>query len=54
MPNKYYNNNEYDDKGHTLSYKNYNIVAYIYLIMTISLSLALRRLEQRLRRSAER
>lgn len=32
----------------------YNIVAYIYLIMTISLSLALRRLEQRLRRSAER
>jgi len=29
----------------------YNIVAYIYLIMTISLSLALRRLEQRLRRS---
>lgn len=32
-------------------FETYNIVAYIYLLMTITLSLALRRLEQRLRRN---
>lgn len=35
-------------------FETYSIVAYIYLVMTISLSLALRRLEQRLRRAGER
>lgn len=35
-------------------FETYSIVAYIYLVMTISLSLALRRLEQRLRRADER
>ena len=32
-------------------FETYSIVAYIYLILTIGLSLALRRLEQRMRRS---
>jgi polar amino acid transport system permease protein len=35
-------------------FETYSIVAYIYLILTIGLSLALRRLEQRLRRADER
>ena len=35
-------------------FETYSIVAYIYLVMTISLSLALRRLEKRMRRADER
>jgi polar amino acid transport system permease protein len=35
-------------------FETYSIVAYIYLVMTVSLSLALRRLEQRMRRADER
>lgn len=35
-------------------FETYSIVAYIYLIMTVGLSLALRRLEQRMRRADER
>ena len=35
-------------------FETYSIVAYVYLLMTVSLSLALRRLEQRLRRAEER
>ena len=34
-------------------FETYSIVAYIYLVMTISLSLALRRLEKRMRRADE-
>jgi polar amino acid transport system permease protein len=34
-------------------FETYSIVAYVYLLMTVSLSLALRRLELRLRRSDE-
>ena len=35
-------------------FETYSIVAYIYLVMTITLSLALRRFERRMRRSDER
>ena len=35
-------------------FETYSVVAYIYLIMTVGLSLALRRLEKRMRRSDER
>jgi polar amino acid transport system permease protein len=35
-------------------FETYSIVAYIYLVMTISLSLALRRFERRMRRADER
>ena len=35
-------------------FETYSIVAYIYLIMTVGLSLALRRLEKRMRRADER
>jgi polar amino acid transport system permease protein len=35
-------------------FETYSIVAYIYLVMTVSLSLALRRLEKRMRRADER
>ena len=35
-------------------FETYSIVAYIYLLMTVTLSLALRRLEQRMRRADER
>ena len=35
-------------------FETYSIVAYIYLVMNVSLSLALRRLEQRMRRADER
>jgi polar amino acid transport system permease protein len=35
-------------------FETYSIVAYIYLIMTVSLSLALRALEKRLRQSEQR
>jgi polar amino acid transport system permease protein len=35
-------------------FETYSIVAYIYLVMTVGLSLALRGLEKRLRRSEER
>ncbi len=35
-------------------FETYSIVAYVYLLMTVSLSLALRRLEQRLRKAEER
>ncbi|WP_428977519.1 amino acid ABC transporter permease [Oricola cellulosilytica] len=35
-------------------FETYSIVAYIYLILTIGLSLALRRLERRLRKAGER
>lgn len=35
-------------------FETYSIVAYIYLVMTVGLSLALRRLEKRMRRADER
>jgi polar amino acid transport system permease protein len=35
-------------------FETYSIVAYIYLLMTVSLSLALRKFERRMRRSDER
>ena len=35
-------------------FETYSIVAYIYLLMTVSLSLALRKFEQRMRKSDER
>ena len=35
-------------------FETYSIVAYIYLLMTVSLSLALRKFEQRMRRADER
>ncbi len=35
-------------------FETYSIVAYIYLLMTVTLSLALRRLEKRMRRADER
>jgi len=34
-------------------FETYNIVAYVYLVLTISLSIVLRRLERRLRRTDE-
>ena len=40
--------------GNFRYFETYNVVALIYLSMTIGLSLALRRLEQRLRRKSER
>ena len=40
--------------GNFRYFETYNVVALIYLVMTITLSLGLRRLERRLRRLAER